>query len=158
MTRFTLVDCVGKTIRDSVLISIEFQVLKTDRITCHYAGPAKQREIHSEFVANQEATKIPRRIPKTLHFIWFGDGQPNSLIAKWEKMHPDYEIKVWNDEIHSELGTHRTLFEKAKTPAEKSLVARYLILYQHGGIYIDCDVECRKVDRTAASFSWLRWM
>ena len=41
-------------------------------------------------------------IPKILHFIWLGKSQvPDTFttfyLPQWEKLHPDYSIKLWTE-------------------------------------------------------------
>ena len=42
------------------------------------------------------------KIPKTIHYCWFGRNPLPSLaikcIASWKKYLPDYEIKEWNED------------------------------------------------------------
>lgn len=88
-------------------------------------------------------------IPHTIHYCWFG---PNKLdekalccIASWKKHFPDYEIIQWNE---SNFDLSQILFMKQAYENKKyafvSDVARLIIIYQHGGIYFDTDVEVIK--------------
>lgn len=85
-------------------------------------------------------------IPKKIHFCWFG-GSPlpkdvNQCIRSWEKYCPDYEIIRW-DESNVDLDSHPFLKSayKAKAWAFVSDYVRLKIIYEHGGIYLDTDVE-----------------
>lgn len=85
-------------------------------------------------------------IPKKIHYCWFGRNQlPKSAqkcIASWRKYLPDYEIIEWNEdnfEVNS-ISYTRQAYE-AKKYAFVSDYARFKILYEHGGIYFDTDVE-----------------
>ena len=63
-------------------------------------------------------------------------------IASWKKYCPDYEIKEWNEsnfDIH-ENDYCREAYE-AKKWAFVSDYVRVKVLYNHGGIYMDTDVE-----------------
>lgn len=85
-------------------------------------------------------------IPKIIHYCWFG-GKPLpalaiKCIASWKKFHPDYEIKRW-DESNFDVNAipyTRDAYIKGKF-AFVSDYARFFILYQRGGIYLDTDVE-----------------
>ncbi len=85
-------------------------------------------------------------IPKTIHYCWFG-GKPLpksalKCIASWKKFFPDYEIKEWNEnnfDVHAIAYTHEA-YERKKY-AFVSDYARFYILYNHGGLYFDTDVE-----------------
>ena len=88
-------------------------------------------------------------IPKTIHYCWFGgkdlpeDAQ--KCIASWRKFLPDYEIKEWNEQnfdVNSIPYTAEAY--RAGKYAFVSDYARMLILYQHGGLYFDTDVEVIK--------------
>ena len=88
-------------------------------------------------------------IPKTIHYCWFGHNPLSPLaqkcIASWRKFFPDYEIKEWNEDnfdVHSIPYTAQAY--KHKKYAFVSDYARFKILYEHGGIYFDTDVEVIK--------------
>ena len=85
-------------------------------------------------------------IEKTIHYCWFGRNPlPESAkryIASWQKYFPDYEIKEWNEDnfdVNSIPYTHDA-YEAGKY-AFVSDYARFWILYHHGGLYFDTDVE-----------------
>lgn len=85
-------------------------------------------------------------IPKVIHYCWFG-GRPMSTLQKkclksWKKYAPEYELKLWNEE-NTDLQSCdyvREAYEAGKY-AFVSDYARFGILYEHGGIYLDTDVE-----------------
>lgn len=85
-------------------------------------------------------------IPKKIHFCWFGWNEKPKLarkcIASWKKNCPDYEIIEWNED-HFDVNQHPYLkwCYQNKKWAFLSDFARLLILRQHGGIYLDTDVE-----------------
>ena len=88
-------------------------------------------------------------IPKKIHYCWFGKGKKsnliNSCIESWEKYCPDWEIIEWNEsnfDIH-QLPYMEEAYEQKKW-AFVSDMARLMILYEHGGIYLDTDVELLK--------------
>ena len=90
-----------------------------------------------------------KMIPKVIHYCWFGHNQKSELINKCicslKKDMPDYEIKEWNE---SNFDISQTPFcEKAynlKKWAFVSDYARFKILYELGGIYLDTDAELLK--------------
>ena len=88
-------------------------------------------------------------IPKKIHYIWFGNNPKSELvekcIASWRKYLPDYEIIEWNEQNY-DPGDCEYFQEayKAKKWAFASDYARFDILHQHGGIYLDTDVEFLK--------------
>lgn len=88
-------------------------------------------------------------IPKTIHYCWFG-GKPLPLLARkcmasWERMCPDYQIVRW-DESNFDPACHpfcQAAFE-AGAWAFVSDYARLKVVHDHGGIYLDVDVELIK--------------
>lgn len=51
--------------------------------------------------ASQRNNQICSDIPKKLHFIWLGSDIPpqyNVLIGQWREIHPNWEVKIWDDE------------------------------------------------------------
>jgi len=88
-------------------------------------------------------------IPKTIHYIWVG-GKPLPPLAKkciesWKKFCPDYEIIKW-DETNFDISTSRYCKEAygAKKFAFVSDYIRLHVLVNHGGVYMDTDVELLK--------------
>lgn len=85
-------------------------------------------------------------IPKKIHYCWFGNGQKNELVQKciesWKKFCPDCEIIEWNE---SNYDVSQNLYMKQAYEARRwgfvSDYARLDIIYEHGGIYLDTDVE-----------------
>ena len=88
-------------------------------------------------------------IPKVIHYCWFGRSELPPLakkcIASWRKFLPDYEIKEWNeDNFDVNSIPFTTQAYKHKKYAFVSDYARFKIIYEHGGIYFDTDVEIIK--------------
>ena len=85
-------------------------------------------------------------IPKIIHYIWFGNRQKSKKIEKcinsWKQFCPDYEIIEWN-ETNFDVKCHPFAEEayEAGNYAFASDIARLIILYEYGGIYVDADVE-----------------
>ena len=85
-------------------------------------------------------------IPKTIHYCWFGRGEKPKLarrcIASWRSICEDYELIEWNED-NFDISRHPYLiwcYENKKW-AFLSDLARLMIVYEHGGIYVDTDVE-----------------
>jgi mannosyltransferase OCH1-like enzyme len=88
-------------------------------------------------------------IPKQIHYCWFG-GNPlpdsaKKCIESWKKFCSDYEIIEWN-ESNFDVNCCEYVHEayEAKKWAFVSDVARLYIVAEHGGIYLDTDVELIK--------------
>lgn len=100
-------------------------------------------------------------IPKTIHYCWFGRNPLPSLAIKcidsWKKFFPDYEIKEWNeDNFDVNIIPYTKEAYEAKKYAFLSDYARFWILYNHGGIYFDTDVEVIKpFDNVIAKGPWM---
>lgn len=89
------------------------------------------------------------KIPKKIHYIWLGGNEltpkMKACMASWRKYCPDFEIIEWNENN----------FDLDKCPLIKKALAeknyplasdmmRVLILNEHGGIYLENDVEILK--------------
>lgn len=87
-----------------------------------------------------------QRIPKVIHYMWFGKNPiPNTLqrcIDSWKKYCPDYEIRCWNEDNYDieKIPYMKQAYEKRAYGFVPDY-ARLDILYQYGGIYLDTDVE-----------------
>ena len=88
-------------------------------------------------------------IPKKIHYCWFGRKSKPKLakkcIASWRKLCSDYEIIEWNED-NFDIGMNaytQSAYEEKKY-AFLTDYARLLIIYDHGGIYFDTDVELLK--------------
>ena len=88
-------------------------------------------------------------IPKIIHYCWIGDAQkPKSVeycIESWKKYCPDYEIIEWNENNYD--FTKNQYMKEAYEAKKWGFVpdyARLDIIYNHGGIYLDTDVELVK--------------
>lgn len=89
------------------------------------------------------------KIPKVIHYCWFGRGEKPKLaktcIKSWKKYLPDYEIKEWNED-NFDINSNQYVREayEAKKYAFVSDYVRLYALYNYGGIYMDTDVEVIK--------------
>lgn len=88
-------------------------------------------------------------IPKKIHYCWFGgkelDEKSKRYIESWRKHLPEYEIIEWN-ESNFDLNQNdfvREAYEQKKYAFVSDYVRLY-VLYQHGGVYMDTDVEVVK--------------
>ena len=93
--------------------------------------------------------EIKTSIPKIIHYCWFGKNPLPELaqkcIASWRKFLPDYEIKEWNEDNYDVRKIpYISQAYDVKKYAFVSDYARFDILYQHGGLYFDTDVEVIK--------------
>lgn len=87
-------------------------------------------------------------IPRTIHQIWIGTAKkPDKYMKTWYEdyinQYPQYTYRFWDDESINNLlnynGNIKYVYDLEKTMFGKADIARYLILYYFGGIYIDAD-------------------
>ncbi len=88
-------------------------------------------------------------IPPIIHYCWFGKSDKNKLVHKcinsWRKKLPEYQIIEWN-ELNVDLKENPYL-EMCYGKNKYAFLTDYLrlkIIYEHGGIYFDTDVEVVK--------------
>ena len=92
-------------------------------------------------------------IPKKIHYIWLG-GKPKSnfsniCINSWYEKLNDYEIIEWNEANLNldQLCEKNAFFRECRRRKLWAFMADYLRLYElyeHGGIYMDVDVQVLK--------------
>lgn len=88
-------------------------------------------------------------IPKVIHYCWFGNAplpeKDRKCIESWKRFCPDYEIRFWNESNYdvSKNQYMKEAYESGKWGFVPDY-ARLDIIYQHGGIYLDTDVEIVK--------------
>lgn len=97
-------------------------------------------------------------MPKIIHYCWFGRGEKPPIvqdcIRSWKEKCPGWDIVEWNENNFDVNCCEYTkeAYSKGKW-AFVSDVARLIILYKNGGVYLDTDVELR----TAIPEEWLSY-
>jgi hypothetical protein len=87
------------------------------------------------------------RFPRLIHQIWLGP-QPLPKTAEawmetWHRTHPGWHCQLWTERDLARLELrHRALLEAAESPAMRSDILRYELLWRYGGLYVDVDFEC----------------
>ncbi len=87
--------------------------------------------------------------PKTIHYCWFGHNPLPEIVQKcldsWRIYMPDYEIRKW-DESNIDIESSAFMREayEMKKFAYVSDYARYWVLKENGGVFLDTDVELIK--------------
>lgn len=94
-------------------------------------------------------TEGKEKIPKKIHYCWFGEKEiPNKLVKcidSWKKYCPDYEIIRWDENNYDvEKNNYMKQAYQNKKWGFVPDYARLDILYTEGGIYLDTDVELLK--------------
>ena len=90
-----------------------------------------------------------QNIPQTIHYCWFGKNEKPDIVLKciesWKKYMPEYTIVEWNEDNYD---INKDFFLKEAYQSKKwafvSDYARFDIINEYGGIYVDTDVEFLK--------------
>lgn len=107
---------------------------------------------------------ISNTIPRIFHRIWLGEKPMPEEYKRfgntWLSLHPDWRMIEWSDTNIPELKNFWA-YNQSKSLAGKANVARYEILLQYGGIYVDTDFECLKslsslIEDTDCFVAWQR--
>ena len=85
-------------------------------------------------------------IPRKIHYCWFGRAKHPALFEQcflsWKNFSPGFELVEWNE---SNCDIHECRYVEDAYKLEKwAFVSDYFrmkILYEQGGIYLDCDME-----------------
>ena len=85
-------------------------------------------------------------VPKVIHYCWFGKKElpksAKSCIESWRRFCPNYEIIEWNeDNFDVQQNAYTSFLYENRKYAFLSDYARLLVVYEHGGLYFDVDVE-----------------
>lgn len=102
-------------------------------------------------------------IPRLFHFVWITppkktpnmirliadlDEPKQQLIENWQRLHPDFHIKLWTDKEGTDLLRQypkwQAIFDRCMDVGCRSDILRYLILKTEGGVYLDTDVMATK--------------
>ncbi len=85
------------------------------------------------------------RIPRLIHHVWLEDGEPGpaerARRRSWRLRHPGWECRLWTeatlpDDLRPEV------YERLRSPAERTDVLRLELLRLHGGVCVDFGIEC----------------
>lgn len=152
---------ITSSYRDEILNQLEkdqrfakFRWIDYEIIFDIVAWGAKKPSYKADFVSE---TKIPKKI----HYIWFSENplpkQLQRYVDTWKKLCPDYEIVCWNEKNY-DIFKHPYMVEAYKA-GKWSFVCDYArldIIYNHGGIYFDTDVELiRRPDELLAQEAFI---
>jgi len=87
-------------------------------------------------------------IPQVIHRIWRGGPMPAEFRGygrSWKKLNPGWKLREWGDS--SKLPEMPAVFARSRELAPRDHlrfeadVMRLQILYEQGGVYVDCDIE-----------------
>ena len=90
-----------------------------------------------------------RKIPKIIHYCWFGDApipkETLDYIKTWKEKCPDYEFRKWDE---SNFDVYKYDYTKEAYSEKKwafiSDVCRLEKIYEFGGIYLDVNTKVLK--------------
>lgn len=98
-------------------------------------------------------------IPKVIHYCWFGRNPKPDLALKciksWKKHCPDYQIIEWNED-NFDISSCPLYVRQAYEVKKWAFVTDYVrlkVVYDHGGIYLDTDVELIKSPNELLAYS-----
>lgn len=112
------------------------------------------------FTSAHDGRKARGEIPKVLHVISLGQMPLNNAsiqkLRTWVEKHPGWRMKLWADRDFSvpivglqlctadqfPLKECADMYYQAESYEERSLLLRYAILQNEGGVYIDYDSTC----------------
>jgi len=111
-------------------------------------------KLKANVINKNSGNTISRKIPKNLIFFWdnkqSAPEKVSQTIAKNIELNPDYNIIYADDEYMYEFIQSRynqeilDLYRLNKIPASRSDIARLMLLYEYGGIYLDATMEVNK--------------
>lgn len=111
----------------------------------------EHNEYIEEAIKNDDLLNFGKldKIPKVIHYCWFGKGEKSQLILmcieSWKKYAPDFEIIEWNEDNCNI--NENDYVKKAYENKKWAFVSDYFrlkVLYEMGGVYLDTDMELMK--------------
>ena len=126
---------------------------KSSLITRSYHTPTNKKSLVDPVYELHKNPNREMRIPSIIHFMWLSPDNgpvpdkylPN--IEQFRQYNPKYEIRIWNMSKAQELlalfdERYTNVWNEANLIITKCDFLRMLILYIHGGVYIDLDFYC----------------
>lgn len=86
-------------------------------------------------------------IPKVFHRLHLGRGPVHRQTLEWDRklleLNPDWELRYWR-EADLPPFRNRAIYDLSKNTGHRADIARYELLYQVGGVYLDWDMDPRQ--------------
>lgn len=130
------------------LAKVEGDVLRKIAYQYTLVPPTAILAEHGRFTSGERAAiaaanRMP--VPRTIHQIWIGS-KPAPITTRAWQAHAErhgYSYKLWREGDLGTIGVDRNpvfaaMLERGDMPGAVD-VARYIVLQQIGGIYLDCD-------------------
>jgi mannosyltransferase OCH1-like enzyme len=88
-------------------------------------------------------------IPRIIHQTWKSDHIPaewEGLRKTWRRLNPEWEYRLWTDDDNLELVAKHypwflDIYKGYDQGIKRADAARYFIMHQCGGVYVDLDFE-----------------
>jgi len=82
-------------------------------------------------------------IPPTLHRVVpeHTTAQVEEWWSEFGRLHPGWELRTWRDPLDPDEWETGDLFGRCTSGAQLAGLVRLEVLWRHGGIYVDSDVE-----------------
>jgi hypothetical protein len=98
--------------------------------------------------------RVADTIPRLFHWVWLGPHPLPEQYRVWQQgwldLHPGWDHILWTDDNLPSL-TNAAELSRASSYAQQADIVRYEAVYQSGGVYLDCDMEClRNIESTIA--------
>jgi len=86
------------------------------------------------------------------HFIWYQGNPPskyNQNITRFRKLNQNFKVMIWDKSkliplLDKTPSIFKQTIEEKNTLIQKIDIFKYVVLYEYGGVYIDCDVFSEK--------------
>lgn len=90
------------------------------------------------------------KIPKIIHQIWKDEQLPEAfqlLSQTWRDMLPDWEYRLWTDEmnrafVRKHYSEFLAKYDAYSNTIQRADAIRFLFQRTYGGLYVDLDFEC----------------
>ena len=94
-------------------------------------------------------TECYKEIPHIIHYFWFGNNEKPRIVLdcidSWKKFFPGWKIIEWNEDNYNiDKSSYTKEAYSQRKWAFVSDYARFDVLYEYGGIYLDTDAEVIK--------------
>ena len=96
----------------------------------------------------------PSTIPRLIHQSWKDAGFPKTIFDwRWQRglldLNPGWQLMQWTDDSSRELIAREypwflPTYDAYPSYIQRCDAARYFIVYHHGGVYADLDIECSR--------------
>ncbi|OQR90198.1 hypothetical protein THRCLA_22576 [Thraustotheca clavata] len=127
--------------------------LKEDGITLKQVEKQEESNLPIVVPQGEPATILEKKstIPRIIHQSWKAADNIPELFApwmqSWHRQNPTWKYVFWDDNDNLALfEKHFPKYYHIATSIGKihlADMARYALLYLYGGVYVDCDFECK---------------